>query len=282
MNKLKSILFVITFLLIINLLSGISLATPPTLSFSKNSQLFFMVTSIENNKINCKFIYNYDTNNQDESKMIFKEDCCIEISNNTIFVDGISKEVIKNEGTIQNIKENMIISAFLNEEFYDVESTELQGTANYIVYNITDNIVIDNFTSPRYDREKGEFSFYNYNLNKTRFTVDAQNVYDENGNNFDVDSIVLWKDIDDIKDRNLGENANNMDGNYLGIYWFDNNRQIEKAFLIEFPEETNDKEVIEKDENNNYRIFMTLSIIFIILISLYTILKNKNSKTNNL
>ena len=223
------------------------LAQSPTLAVSADSAQYFKVTTINDNEINCKFIYDYKSDQNELDLMHFNENCYLTIQNNTIFIDGESKNIVKSIDALNNMKDDMLIVAFLMEDVYDVEENGIHGDVSIIVYNINDNLIIDHST-PRYYQLQNEFSFYN-NLDKSRLLVDEKKVYDENDNQYDVNSIVLWQDInvEANEEINMGEEAYNIytDYNFVEIYWLDSDEQIEKAFLIELKDEEMKNNVIK-------------------------------------
>ncbi len=238
MNKKITIFAVI--ILILCLFWGIEvLAQSPTLAVSADSAQYFKVTAINDNEINCKFIYDYESDQNELYLMHFNENCYLTIQNDTIFIDGESKSIVKSIDALNNIEDDMLIVAFLMEDVYDVEKNGIHGDVSIIVYNINDNLIIDHST-PRYYQLQNEFSFYN-NLDKSRLLVDEKKVYDENNNQYDVNSILLWQDInvETNEEINMGEEAYNIytDYNFVEIYWLDNDEQIEKAFLIELKDD---------------------------------------------
>jgi hypothetical protein len=285
MGKIKVILFTTLFLIFLNLIYGVSLATSPTLTIHANSPEYFKVKKIEQNKINCEFIYNYNLSKDGTVKMLFEENCCLGLSDDTIFINGKNKKIVEKEKAMKNIKEDMVIIACLKENANDVEKNGVQCNANIIIYNITDNIMVDDYVNPRYYFLENKFSVYNYNLNKKRFTVEAKNVYDKNGDVFDINSIILWKDLPGAEEFNMGDEQNNMVDDYIGIYWLDSNEQIEKIFLIEITELEKDEVVIEEKEDGNYYFnilrFVILMLVVFILIVLWNVLKKRKLKTTN-
>lgn len=179
MNKKITIFAVI--ILILCLFWGIEvLAQSPTLAVSADSAQYFKVTTINDNEINCKFIYDYESDQNELDLMHFNENCYLTIQNDTIFIDGESKSIVKSIDALNNIEDDMLIVAFLMEDVYDVEKNGIHGDVSIIVYNINDNLIID-YSTPRYYQLQNEFSFYN-NLDKSRLFVDEKKVYDENDN----------------------------------------------------------------------------------------------------